>query len=188
MNWLDLLLAVCFIVLGSGCTAIVLIGLPGTWVMIALAFGITLLQRVWAPADSEWLVAWWVFVVAIGIGILGEVLEFMAGALGARKGGASKQGMFGALLGGFGGTIVGTFLIPVPIVGSLIGAIVGCGVGAVIGELRAAPDVRIQDTIKPATGAVVGRVLGAVAKLPCAFVVWVMLSVALVLEPARKLF
>ncbi len=170
MSWLDLLLAVCFILLGSGCTAIVLIGLPGTWIMIALAFGITLLQRVWAPADSEWLVAWWVFVVAIVIAVVGEVLEFMAGALGAKKGGASKQGMFGALVGGFGGTIL------------------GCGVGAVIGELRAAPDVRIQDTIKPAAGAVVGRVLGAVAKFPCAFVVWVMLSVALVLEPARKLF
>ena len=188
MNWLDLLLAICFLLLGSGCTAIVLIGLPGTWIMIALAFGIALLQRLWAPAGSEWLVPWWVFVVAIVIAIIGEVLEFMAGALGAKKGGASKQGMFGALIGGFAGTILGTFLIPIPIVGSLIGAILGCGVGAVIGELRVSPEVRIQDTLKPATGAVVGRILGALAKLPCAFVVWAMLTVALIMQPAKAIF
>ena len=139
MAWIDLLLAVLFMVIGSGCTVIVLIGLPGTWLMIALAFGLSLTQRLWAPSGSEWLVPWWVFLIGIVIAIIGEVLEFMAGALGAKKGGASKQGMLGALIGGFAGTLIGTFVIPIPIVGSLIGAIIGCGIGAIIGELKAAP-------------------------------------------------
>ena len=127
-------------------------------------------------------------MISIVIAIIGEVLEFIAGALGAKKGGASKQGMRGALIGGFAGTILGTFLIPVPIVGSLIGAILGCGVGAVIGELKASPDSRLKDTIKPATGAVVGRILGALAKLPWAFVVWVLLAVALFSQPIKTIF
>ena len=188
MAWIDLLLAIIFLLLGSGCTVIVLIGLPGTWLMLALAFGLCLLQRLWAPSGSEWMVPWWVFLIGVVIAIIGEVLEFMAGALGAKKGGASKKGMLGALLGGFAGTILGTFLIPVPIVGSLIGAIVGCGVGAVVGELMASPDSRIKDTIKPATGAVVGRILGALAKLPCAFVVWVLLGVSLFIQPLKTIF
>jgi hypothetical protein len=133
------------------------------------------------------MVPWWVFVISIVIAIIGEVLEFMAGALGAKKGGASKQGMLGALIGGFAGTIIGTFVIPIPIVGSLIGAILGCGIGAVIGELKATPDAQLKDTLKPAAGAVVGRILGALAKLPCAFVVWVLLSVALFLHPFKAL-
>ena len=187
MAWIDLFLAIIFVVIGSGCTVVVLIGLPGTWVMIALAFGLCAIQRLWAPSGSEWMVPWWVFVISIVIAIIGEVLEFMAGALGAKKGGASKQGMLGALIGGFAGTIIGTFVIPIPIVGSLIGAILGCGIGAVIGELKATPDAQLKDTLKPAAGAVVGRILGALAKLPCAFVVWVLLSVALFLHPFKAL-
>ena len=188
MAWIDLILAIIFLLVGSGCTVIVLIGLPGTWLMIALAFGLCLVQRLWASAGSDWLVPWWVFVIGIVIAIIGEVLEFMAGALGAKKGGASKKGMLGALIGGFAGTILGTFFIPIPIVGSLIGAILGCGIGAVIGELNARPDSRLKDTIKPATGAVVGRILGALAKLPCAFVVWVLLAVALFIQPLKTIF
>lgn len=188
MAWIDLLLAVIFMVIGSGCTVIVLIGLPGTWLMIALAFGLCLVQRLWAGSGSDWLVPWWVFLIGIVIAIIGEVLEFMAGALGAKKGGASKQGMLGALIGGFAGTLIGTFTIPVPIVGSLIGAIIGCGIGAVIGELKATPEAQLKDTIKPAAGAVVGRILGALAKLPCALVVWILLSVALLLQPLRTIF
>ncbi|MEE2681813.1 MAG: DUF456 domain-containing protein [Planctomycetota bacterium] len=187
MVWIDLLLAVIFVVIGSGCTVIVLIGLPGTWLMIALAFGLCLVQRLWAPSESEWMVPWWVFVIGIVIAGVGEILEFMAGALGAKKGGASKQGMFGALIGGFAGTLIGTFTIPIPIVGSLIGAILGCGIGAILGELKATPDAQLKDTIRPAAGAVIGRILGALAKLPCALVVWIMLSVALMLQPLRTI-
>ena len=56
------------------------------------------------------------------------------------------------------------------------------------GFVKATPDAQLKDTIKPAAGAVVGRILGALAKLPCALVVWILLSVALLLQPLRTIF
>jgi iron complex transport system permease protein len=57
----------------------------------------------------------------------------------------------------------------------LAGVIVGVVLGAVAGEMlfhgRA-----IGDTMRPAAGAAIGRVLGSLAKLPCAFIAWAALS------------
>ena len=120
--------------------------------------------------------------LARGVGALAALL-FVGGPLAIQVGLlAPLTGfyafMLGALLGGIVGAIVGTFVIPIPLVGSLIGALFGCGLGAIIGELNNAKDTRLKDTIKPAAGAVVGRILGTLAKLPCAIAVWVILSVA----------
>src|SRR5262245_48530518 len=60
----------------------------------------------------------------------GEALELLSGALGARKGGAGRRGAAGALLVGFLGAVVGTFLIAVPVLGSLVGACAGACLGA----------------------------------------------------------
>ena len=177
MNWIDLSAAIIFSILGFGCLLIVLVSMPGTWIMIALAVGLEFLQRLWAPTGSPWMFPWWIFIIVIAIAALGEFLEFIAGAFGAKKGGASKKGMLGALIGGVLGAIVGTFVIPIPLIGSLLGAIAGSALGAIIGELNAGPDVELKDTIKPATGAVIGRILGTLAKFPCAVVVWITLSV-----------
>ena len=178
MEWLDYIAAGLFTILGTGCLALVLIGMPGTWIIIVMALGLQFIQRLWATASEPYTFSWWILVGAVAIAALGEVLELVAGAFGAKKGGASKKGMLGALLGGIVGAIVGTFVIPIPLVGSLIGALFGCGLGAIIGELNNAKDTRLKDTIKPAAGAVVGRILGTLAKLPCAIAVWVILSVA----------
>lgn len=178
MAWLDLTTAILFTILSFGCLIIVLVGIPGTWIMIGLAIGLEFLQRFWAPTGSPWMFPIWVFIVVILIAALGEVLELIAGAFGAKKGGASKKGMFGALIGGVFGALVGTIAIPVPLFGTLIGAIAGSAIGAIIGELNAAPKVELKDTIKPAVGAVVGRIMGTLAKFPCAVVVWFSLSTA----------
>ena len=188
MVWLDLVAVLIFITLGAGSIALVIVGLPGTWLLIGLAVGLEFLQRLWAPAGSEWLIPWWVFVVAVVVAIIGEILEFLAGALGAKKGGASKRGMLGALIGGLVGTIAGTIIIPIPIVGSLIGAIAGCGLGAIVGEMTAAEDIQLKDTIKPAAGAVIGRILGTLAKVPCALIAWVVLCAAALHEPLSRIF
>lgn len=188
MVWLDLVAVLIFIVLGAGSITLVVIGLPGTWLLIGLAVGLEFIQRLWAPSGSEWLIPWWVFIVAVVIAIIGEVLEFLAGALGAKKGGASKRGMLGSLLGGLIGTVAGTVLIPIPIIGSLVGAVIGCGAGAIIGELTAEHDVQLKDTIKPAAGAVVGRILGTLAKVPCAAIAWVVLCAAALHEPLSTLY
>ena len=176
--WIDYIAATVFTILGMGCLVTVVIGVPGTWIMILLAIGLEFLQRLWAPTGSDWLFPIWIFIVVIVIAGVGEVLELVAGAYGAKKGGASRKGMLGALIGGIFGAIIGTFVIPIPLIGSLIGALMGCAAGAIVGELNNEGDTRLKETIKPAAGAVIGRVLGTLAKLPCALAVWVILSVS----------
>ena len=176
-DWIDIVAATVFTLLGAGCLVTVLIGIPGTWIMIGLAVGLEFLQRLWAPAGSDWVFSIWIFLAVLVIAGIGEVLELIAGAYGAKKGGASRKGMIGALIGGVLGAIIGTFIIPIPLVGSLIGALLGCAGGAIVGELNN-EDTTLKQTIKPAAGAVIGRVLGTLAKLPCAITVWVVLSVA----------
>ena len=177
MNWIALVAAIIFCILSFGCLALVLVSFPGTWIMILLAVGLEFLQRLWAPAGSDWMFPWWIFLIVVVIAALGEFLELIAGAFGAKKGGASKKGMLGALIGGVLGAIVGTFAIPIPLIGSLLGAIAGSAIGAIIGELNAGSHVQLKDTVKPAAGAVIGRILGTLAKFPCAVVVWTTLSV-----------
>ena len=83
--------------------------------------------------------------------------------------------MVGSLIGGFVGVVLGTFMIPVPLIGSIIGALAGVVLGAVVGEM-AVHGRSIGDTVRPAAGAAIGRVLGSLAKLPCAFIAWAALS------------
>lgn len=178
MAWLDYTSASLFTLLGIGCLMLVVIGMPGTWLMIGLAALLEFAHYFWADAGDPWMIPLWVFIVVILVAGLGELLELVAGAFGAKKGGASKKGMIGALIGGILGALVGTFAIPIPLVGSLVGAVLGCATGAILGELNHNPNSKLADTIKPAAGAVAGRILGTLAKLPCAIVVWAMLSSA----------
>ena len=57
----------------------------------------------------EHTVGWWTLGVLTALCILAHVVDFTAGAMGARKFGASKWGAFGGIIGG----IVGLFFFPV---------------------------------------------------------------------------
>ena len=59
-----------------------------------------------------------------------------------------------------------------------MGAIVGTFVGAVAGELSSGTDTKVRDTLRPATGATIGRILGTLSKLPIAVAIWAGLSIA----------
>ena len=94
------------------------ISLSGTW----LVFGATL------------LVAWkrWpgfpgvgTLVVFLLICIIVELVEAFAGAWGVKKRGGSKAAGWAALGGGLLGMLVGTAVIPFPVIGSLVGMIAG---------------------------------------------------------------
>lgn len=94
-----------------------------------------------------------VMVVVLGLVALGaEGLAYVAHAIGAKKAGASWQGVAGALLGGLVG------LIALQAVGILVGPLVG----AVIGEMIAGR--RGGDAVKAGLGAVAGMVGGVVLK------------------------
>jgi len=165
-----------FALLGAVCVLLVVLGLPGAWIMLAVAVLIDLLL---APAvgDGQAFFGWPAIAVAAGVALIGEVLETLAAAEGARRGGASVRGAVGATIGGIIGAIAGTIFIPILLVGSLIGAALGAVAGAMVGELSR-PGVRLRDTAKPATGAAIGKVLGSLAKIPCAVVVWLVLAIS----------
>ena len=92
-----------------------------------------------------------------GISILAYVLDYTAGALGAKKFGGSWWGAVGALLG----AVAGFFFGP-------LGLVLGPIVGALVGELLRSRHLRTS--VRSALGTIVGMLLGTVAKLSLALV------------------
>jgi uncharacterized protein len=119
--------------------------LPG----IPLIFG-----GVWLIAgvdDYRHISLWWL----LGIGLVGSVglaLDLLAGALGAKRVGASPRAVWGALLG----TIIGLFL-------GLPGLLLGPFVGAMIGELAAGNSVLRSTQVGMSAWA--GLIFGTLIKL-----------------------
>jgi uncharacterized protein YqgC (DUF456 family) len=174
---IELLVALGFAAFGLLSVGLVVVGLPGAWLLIAAAVAIDLLQSLWMPAGAPLVFHPLTIAAAVAVAALGEVLELTLSAAGARRFGASRAGMIGSVIGGVLGALIGTCAIPLPVIGTIAGALLGTATGAVLGEL-AGGKKSLKETTGPATGAVVGRVLGTLAKLPCAAAVLVILGVA----------
>jgi uncharacterized protein YqgC (DUF456 family) len=178
MEWLAYVVAVLFCVLGAACVLSIVFSIPGAWIMLALAAVIELFDQLYLPDGRQQTFDWWVLGVCLGLVALSELLEFAAGAAGAKTGGASRRGMIGALIGGIAGAILLTGLVPIPIIGSLIGAMIGSFAGAVIGEVSGQQPKSVGGSMKPALGATIGRLAGTMGKLAIAAGVWAALSVS----------
>lgn len=161
---------------GAACVALVVIGLPGSWIMLAVAVATDLFLAPHVGGGGPFF-GWTAIVASAVVAVVGELLETFAAAEGARRGGATARGAIGATIGGIIGAVLGTVLIPILVVGTLAGAAIGAVLGAVIGE-SSRQGVRLRDTAKPAAGAAIGKVLGSLAKVPCAVVVWLVLTIA----------
>lgn len=157
------------------CVGLVVVGLPGAWIMIAAAIAIDLLDGLWLPAGAPLTFHPLTIAAAAIVAGIGELLEFLLSAAGAKRFGASGRGMLGSVVGGVLGALGGTVILP--IAGTIMGALIGTAAGAILGELSHG-NRTLRDTARPATGAVVGRLLGTLAKLPCAALVAVILVVA----------
>ena len=151
----------------------VLLGLPGTWLMVL----------------STLLLAWWqhhsgqpplfgvpVLVVICALALAGEISELLAGALGSKTAGGSRRGALGALIGALVGGLVGTFVIPILIVGSLIGTCGGAALGALGMELHGRRS--FGAALRSGAGAGAGRLLGTVAKLIAGVLIWITVAIA----------
>jgi uncharacterized protein len=178
MDWLLYVVAAFFVIAGAACVLLVAINLPGTWIMLALAVLIELLDGLYLTADPPVTFGWRVIGVCVALAIIGEILEFISGALGTKYGGGTRRGMIGAIIGGIIGAIVFTPIIPIPLIGTLIGALIGTFAGAAIGEITAEKPQSLRGSIIPASGATLGRILGTVGKAGIAVVMWLVLSVA----------
>lgn len=134
--------------------------LPGGWLIVAEAIG----YGWW----TDWERVGWLFVgVIVALAVVGEVLELATSVLTARKAGASGRAAWGGFFGGFLGMIFLSFLVPIPVVGTLCGAVMGCFLGATIGELTAKSE--LAQGARVGLFSAMGFVLGTVAKLVVTF-------------------
>jgi uncharacterized protein len=151
------ILSVLLIVVGVAGT--VLPALPGTLFVLA---GIVL----GAWIDNFTRVGWG-SVTAVGVlAVLAWGLEYAAGLLGARKVGASRQALTGAVVG----TVVGLFM-------GIVGVLFMPLVGAAVGEYLAQKNQRRAVEVGVATW--LGIMAGLVAKVVIAFVMIGVFIVAL---------
>ena len=148
------LMAACFV---AG-LALIALGLPGLWVMVAavLAFGGL------TGFKSIGLVT---IVVVLLLGVIGEVIEAWLGFGLARRYGGSRRAGWGALTGGLVGAIVG---VPVPVIGSVIGAFVGAFAGAVVFEYLKSD---AGTALRAGWGALLGRAAATAAKMAVGVVI-----------------
>ena len=89
----------------------IFIGIPGGWISLVIIFLFDL-------ATKFSVVGWKLIVIMIALMVIGEIIESFLGVYYVHKRGASRWGVLGAFLGGLGGAIVGTMIIPV--VGSVL--------------------------------------------------------------------
>jgi uncharacterized protein YqgC (DUF456 family) len=131
-----------------GALGLLLPVLPGSPLMFLGA-----LLAAWAE-DFMYLGVW--SLVTLGVlAALALVVDFIAGAFGVKRFGASGRAVTGATLG----AIVGLFF-------GIVGVLVGPFIGAVIGELSVRRNLAAAS--RAGVGAAIGMALGTAAKLAIA--------------------
>lgn len=141
-----------------------LVSMPGNWLILAC----TAVFAAVLPKEAGQGIGWTTVGVLAGLAVLGEVLEFFAGAAVAGKRGGSRRGMLLAIAGTIIGSLSGAFIsLPIPLVGPVIGALaggaLGAFIGAWIGEMWKGRSW--QEGLDISKGAVIGRLLGTAGKL-----------------------
>jgi uncharacterized protein YqgC (DUF456 family) len=150
--------------------ALVVFGLPGNWLIVIT----TCLFAWWRWEDKVFSI--YTLIAIAALAILGELFEFFAGMIGAKKSGASWPGSIGALLGAVTGAIVGTFLIPIPFFGTLLGACLGAGL--CVWGLEFARGKKAEDSIRYGVGAGLGEFFGITSKFALGIVIWFIVAIA----------
>ena len=148
------------LLIAVGLAGTVLPALPGTALILA---GIVL--GAWIDGFTR-VGALMVTAIAV-LAVLSWVLDYVSGLLGARKVGASRKAVVGAMIG----TVVGLFA-------GLIGVLFLPLVGAAIGEYLAVKDERRAVQVGIATW--IGIMVGLVAKVVIGFMMIGLFIVALV--------
>jgi uncharacterized protein YqgC (DUF456 family) len=164
-GWLTLL-----IVLNAVWLMLVLVTLPGNWLMVVG----TCLFAWWRWEDGFF---GWPFLLTIAVlALIGEVVEFFAGAGGARRAGSTWKGAAAAVFGAVLGGLTGTFMIPIPLFGTLLGACLGAGVMTWAIERTAGSEK--ERSVRSGIGAGTGVLVGTLSKFAIGCVIWLMILIA----------
>lgn len=133
----------------AGLAGLMLPALPGAPLLFA-----GLAAAAWAE-DFAYVGTGTIIVLAVLAALISAV-DFIAGALGAKRFGASPRAITGALIGGVAGLFFG-----------LPGVLLGPFIGAVIGELSVRHD--LNAATRAGFGAALGLLFAAVTKIALAF-------------------
>jgi uncharacterized protein YqgC (DUF456 family) len=163
--WLVILLA-----LNAVWLALVLFALPGNWLMVL----------------TTALFAWWwwdervfsggTLIAIAALAVLGELIEFFAGTIGARRAGASWRASLAGILGAILGAALGTIILPMPVVGTVVGACLG--VALAVWLVETSLGVHPEQSLQRALGAGIGEFLGILGKFGVGIVIWLTVAVA----------
>ena len=143
----------------AGLAGLVLPVLPGAPLLF-----LGLLAAAWIE-DFQYLGAGTLITLGV-LAALTIVVDFVAGAFGARRYGASSRAVLGATIG----AVVGLFF-------GIVGVLIGPFVGAVLGELTVRNDLPAAG--RAGLGATIGLALGTAAKLALGFA---MIGIAIVMR------
>lgn len=139
-------------------------GLPGNWLLVAA----TALYAWWMPAESRADIGTATLTSLIVLAGLGELVEFLAGAWGAKRAGGSRRAAVLALVGSLMGSILGLFVgIPIPLVGPIVGALLFAGLGALGGAVlgESWKGRSLNESLSVGEAAFWGRILGTLGKM-----------------------
>ncbi len=154
--------SIAVILFAIGLIGTVLPVFPGTIIIL----GGALLHRMMLGPEKS--VGWGTITVLVLLTVASYALDFLSGYLGARYFGATRWGMFGALLG----ALIGIFF-------GIVGLFVGPVIGAVAGEFIAGK--RMIDAGRAGWGSLLGNVGANIGKLVIALA---MIAIFFITVPA----
>ena len=140
-------LVLALLVMGIGCLGSVLPGIPSTPLVLIAAIGHKLYFR-------EGGAGWIVLTLLVLMTALSLVMDYLASIYGAKRFGATRNGMVGAIVG----AIVGLFF-------NLPGILLGPFIGAALFEMAGGRE--FKPAMKAGLGATLGLFAGAIGKIAC---------------------
>src|SRR4051812_24194774 len=158
VDWIAFSITV--LIMAIGCVGSVVPFIPGTPLILAAAI---IHKIIMGPKSA----GWFVLIMLIGIALLSITLDYLASVYGAKRFGATRKGMIGAIVG----LIVGLFFnLP----GILLGPFIGAGLFELIGGRE------WKSAMKAGAGATLGLFAGAVGKFICCICMMLLFAASLV--------
>ncbi len=158
MNWLGLGLAIALFLMGLAGTIVPM--LPGA-PLIYIGF------IVFGLFNDFTVFSTWFWIGELLLLILTLLIDYISGAVGTKKFGGSKAGVWGSVIG----SIAGLFVLPP--VGLLVGPIIGATIGELLNRRP------LKQAIRIGFGSFIGLAGGVFGKIICelSMIIWFMVIV-----------
>ena len=147
---MSVLLSIVVVLVMLACLALIPLGLPGLWLIVAITMGLALFGSL----------SWTFALVVAGVALITEVGEFAVLKKFGDAYGGSRKAFWGAVLGGMVGLFVG---VPVPIIGPMITAFLGTVIGA--GRVTFVATLSLKPSAKVGWGMLFARTAAVARKI-----------------------